>query len=142
MIKTGADVKVVRITDHLIKNEQEAARERKDIFSSFYSFESNFVSSYMRGMATLQIFEELPCEEPDCPEVRKHLHFCLHAHAQRHKPVNGKQVKKKKHSLIRIMFASSLLQDEQSDSGMVLPSEELKHLMWNNGTKNRKLSRW
>ncbi|XP_030254120.1 vascular endothelial growth factor receptor 1 isoform X2 [Sparus aurata] len=56
--------------------------------------------SYMRGMATLQIFEELPCEEPDSPE------------------------------------------DEQSDSGMVLPSEELKHLTWNNGTKNRKLSRF
>ncbi|XP_036934609.1 vascular endothelial growth factor receptor 1 isoform X2 [Acanthopagrus latus] len=56
--------------------------------------------SYMRGMATLQIFEELPCEEPDSPE------------------------------------------DEQSDSGMVLPSEELNHLTWNNGTKNRKLSRF
>uniref|UniRef100_UPI0037E70419 vascular endothelial growth factor receptor 1 isoform X1 n=1 Tax=Semicossyphus pulcher TaxID=241346 RepID=UPI0037E70419 len=56
--------------------------------------------SYMRGMATLQIFEELPCEEPDSPD------------------------------------------DEQSDSGMVLPSEELRHLMWNNNTKNRKLSRF
>ncbi|XP_051266110.1 vascular endothelial growth factor receptor 1 isoform X2 [Dicentrarchus labrax] len=56
--------------------------------------------SYMRGVATLQIFEELPCEEPDSPD------------------------------------------DEQSDSGMVLPSEELKHLTWNNGTKNRKLSRF
>ncbi|XP_044031605.1 vascular endothelial growth factor receptor 1 isoform X3 [Siniperca chuatsi] len=56
--------------------------------------------SYMRGMATLQTFEELPCQEPDSPD------------------------------------------DEQSDSGMVLPSEELKHLMWNNSTKNRKLSRF
>ncbi|XP_038583827.1 vascular endothelial growth factor receptor 1 isoform X1 [Micropterus salmoides] len=56
--------------------------------------------SYMRGMTTLQTFEELPCEEPDSPD------------------------------------------DEQSDSGMVLPSEELKHLTWNNGTKNRTLSRF
>ncbi|XP_062297945.1 vascular endothelial growth factor receptor 1 [Scomber scombrus] len=47
--------------------------------------------SYMRGMATLQTFEELPCKEPDSPD------------------------------------------DEQSDSGMVLPSEELKRLSWNNG---------
>ncbi|XP_071341314.1 vascular endothelial growth factor receptor 1 isoform X2 [Trachinotus anak] len=56
--------------------------------------------SYMRGMATLQTFEELPCEDPDNPD------------------------------------------DEQSDSGMVLPSEELKHMAWNNGTKTRKLSRF
>ncbi|XP_070709059.1 vascular endothelial growth factor receptor 1 [Pempheris klunzingeri] len=56
--------------------------------------------SYMRGVATLQIFEELPCEEPDGPD------------------------------------------DEQSDSGMVLPSEELKHVRWNNGTNNRKLRRF
>ncbi|XP_070841804.1 vascular endothelial growth factor receptor 1 isoform X2 [Chaetodon trifascialis] len=56
--------------------------------------------SYMTGMATLQIFEELPCEEPESPD------------------------------------------DEQSDSGMVLPSDELKHLTWNNGAKNRKLSRF
>ncbi|XP_020500898.2 vascular endothelial growth factor receptor 1 isoform X1 [Labrus bergylta] len=56
--------------------------------------------SYMRGMATLQIFEELPFEEPESPD------------------------------------------DEQSDSGMVLPSEELKHLTWNNSPKNRKLSRF
>ncbi|XP_076577551.1 vascular endothelial growth factor receptor 1 isoform X2 [Chaetodon auriga] len=56
--------------------------------------------SYMTGMATLQIFEELPCEEPQSPD------------------------------------------DEQSDSGMVLPSDELKHLTWNNGAKNRKLSRF
>ncbi|TMS16594.1 Vascular endothelial growth factor receptor 1 [Larimichthys crocea] len=56
--------------------------------------------SYMRGMATLQIFEELHCEELDSSD------------------------------------------DEQSDSGMVLPSEELKHLTWNNGAKNRKLSRF
>ncbi|XP_067434475.1 vascular endothelial growth factor receptor 1 isoform X1 [Thunnus thynnus] len=55
--------------------------------------------SYMRGMATLQTFEELPSKEPDTPE------------------------------------------DEQSDSGMVLPSEELKQLTWNNGTMNRKLGR-
>ncbi|XP_056220845.1 vascular endothelial growth factor receptor 1 isoform X2 [Seriola aureovittata] len=56
--------------------------------------------SYMRGMATLQTFEELPCEDPDNPD------------------------------------------DEQSDSGMVLPSEELKHMTWNNSTKTRKLSRF
>ncbi|KAM6971481.1 vascular endothelial growth factor receptor 1 [Tautogolabrus adspersus] len=56
--------------------------------------------SYMRGMATLQIFEELPFEEPESPD------------------------------------------DEQSDSGMVLPSEELKQLTWNNSPKNRKLSRF
>ncbi|XP_049913306.1 vascular endothelial growth factor receptor 1 isoform X1 [Epinephelus moara] len=56
--------------------------------------------SYMRGMATLQTFEELSCEEPDSPD------------------------------------------DEQSDSGMVLPSEELKDLTWNNDTMNKKLSRF
>lgn len=43
--------------------------------------------------------------------------------------------------LIRCPFVPSLLQDEQSDSGMVLPSEELKHLSWNNGTVSRKLGR-
>uniref|UniRef100_A0AAQ5ZDD6 receptor protein-tyrosine kinase n=1 Tax=Amphiprion ocellaris TaxID=80972 RepID=A0AAQ5ZDD6_AMPOC len=36
------------------------------------------LSSYMRGLATLETFEELPCEEADGPDVRKHLHFCLH----------------------------------------------------------------
>uniref|UniRef100_A0A7N8X0M2 receptor protein-tyrosine kinase n=1 Tax=Mastacembelus armatus TaxID=205130 RepID=A0A7N8X0M2_9TELE len=41
-----------------------------------------------------------------------------------------------------LMFALFLLQDEQSDSGMVLPSEELKHITWNKCTKNKKLSRW
>ncbi|XP_034562745.1 vascular endothelial growth factor receptor 1 isoform X2 [Notolabrus celidotus] len=56
--------------------------------------------SYMRGMATLQVFEELPCEEPDSPD------------------------------------------NEQSDSGMVLPSEELKRLTWNNSAKTKKLSRF
>ncbi|XP_039982500.1 vascular endothelial growth factor receptor 1 isoform X2 [Xiphias gladius] len=56
--------------------------------------------SYMRGMATLQTFEELSWEEADNPD------------------------------------------DEQSDSGMVLPSEELKQMTWNNGTKTRKLSRF
>ncbi|XP_014822635.1 PREDICTED: vascular endothelial growth factor receptor 1-like isoform X1 [Poecilia mexicana] len=55
--------------------------------------------SYMRGMATLQTFEELPCEEQD-----------------------GRD-------------------EEQSDSGMVLPSEELKHMTESNG-KNKKLSRF
>ncbi|KAM9712753.1 vascular endothelial growth factor receptor 1 isoform 1-T1 [Menidia menidia] len=55
--------------------------------------------SYMRGMATLQTFEELPCEE------------------------HGSQ------------------DDEQSDSGMVLPSEELRQMIKNN-TKNKKLSRF
>ena len=29
--------------------------------------------SYMRSMATLQVFEELPCKEPDCLDVR-HLY--------------------------------------------------------------------
>ncbi|KAM4533573.1 vascular endothelial growth factor receptor 1 isoform 2-T2 [Odontesthes bonariensis] len=55
--------------------------------------------SYMRDMATLQTFEELPCEEQDSPD------------------------------------------DEQSDSGMVLPSEELKRMMTSN-TKDKKLSRF
>uniref|UniRef100_A0A8D0CQA1 receptor protein-tyrosine kinase n=1 Tax=Sander lucioperca TaxID=283035 RepID=A0A8D0CQA1_SANLU len=39
------------------------------------------------------------------------------------------------------LLQARVQQDEQSDSGMVLPSEELKRLMWNNGTKNGKLSR-
>ncbi|KAM4606155.1 vascular endothelial growth factor receptor 1 [Polymixia lowei] len=52
---------------------------------------------YMRGMATLQTFEELPYKEPASPD------------------------------------------DEQCDSGMVLPSEELRHLPWNSETKKRKL---
>nr|XP_020455714.1 vascular endothelial growth factor receptor 1 isoform X2 [Monopterus albus] len=56
--------------------------------------------SYMRGMATLQTFEELPCEEPEN------------------------------------------FDDEQSDSGMVLPSEELKHMTWNNSTSTKKLRRF
>ncbi|KAM3860708.1 LOW QUALITY PROTEIN: vascular endothelial growth factor receptor 1 [Diretmus argenteus] len=54
--------------------------------------------SYMRGMAALQTFEELPCKEPTSPD------------------------------------------DEQCDSGMVLPSEELKRLTWSSGTKSRKPS--
>ncbi|XP_068199661.1 vascular endothelial growth factor receptor 1 [Antennarius striatus] len=56
--------------------------------------------SYVRGLDTLQVFEELPCEESDGPD------------------------------------------DGHSDSGMVLPSEELKHLACNNGAKNRKLNRF
>uniref|UniRef100_UPI003AADEB64 vascular endothelial growth factor receptor 1 n=1 Tax=Centroberyx gerrardi TaxID=166262 RepID=UPI003AADEB64 len=55
---------------------------------------------YMRGMAILQTFEELPCKEPANPD------------------------------------------DEQCDSGMVLPSEELKRLTWSGGTKSRKFSRF
>ncbi|XP_026217644.1 vascular endothelial growth factor receptor 1 isoform X2 [Anabas testudineus] len=55
--------------------------------------------SYMRGMATLQTFEEVPCKELDNSD------------------------------------------DEQSDSGMVLQSDEMKHVTWNNITKNKKLSR-
>ncbi|KAM9332626.1 vascular endothelial growth factor receptor 1 [Pholidichthys leucotaenia] len=55
--------------------------------------------SYMRGMATLQTFEEFPNEEPDGSD------------------------------------------GEQSDSGMVLPSEELKNMM-NISSKNKKLSRF
>ncbi|XP_047205627.1 vascular endothelial growth factor receptor 1 isoform X2 [Girardinichthys multiradiatus] len=55
--------------------------------------------SYMRGMATLQTFEELPCEEQDSRD------------------------------------------EEQSDSGMVLPSDELKQMIQSN-TKNKKLSRF
>ncbi|TNN88872.1 Vascular endothelial growth factor receptor 1 [Liparis tanakae] len=66
------------------------------------TFKENVLSvtnlSYMRGMATLQTFEELPYKEPD--------------------------------------------DDEQSDSGMVLPSEEMKRLTWNNGPTGRKLSRF
>ncbi|XP_029384470.1 vascular endothelial growth factor receptor 1 isoform X1 [Echeneis naucrates] len=54
--------------------------------------------SYMRGMATLQTFEELPCEDPDNIDA------------------------------------------EQSDSGMVLPSDELKHMTWNNSPNTSKLS--
>ncbi|XP_038149758.1 vascular endothelial growth factor receptor 1 isoform X1 [Cyprinodon tularosa] len=54
--------------------------------------------SYMRGMATLQTFEELPCKEQDT---------C----------------------------------DEQSDSGMVLPSEELNQMM-QGYTRNKNLSRF
>lgn len=38
----------------------------------------------MSGIATLQVFEELTCEEPDCPDVRTHLHFCLHARTNMH----------------------------------------------------------
>ncbi|XP_008304575.1 vascular endothelial growth factor receptor 1 isoform X1 [Stegastes partitus] len=56
--------------------------------------------SYMRGLATLETFEELPCEEADGPD------------------------------------------DEQSDSGMVLPSEELKHMLRNSSSMNEKLSRF
>lgn len=33
-------------------------------------------------------------------------------------------------------------QGEQSDSGMVLPSEELRHLMLDDGAEDAKLSRW
>ncbi|KAM6976853.1 vascular endothelial growth factor receptor 1 [Aplochiton taeniatus] len=54
--------------------------------------------SYMRSVATLQTFEELPCTELIGPD------------------------------------------DEQCDSGMVLPSEELTRLRWSNGTKSTKLS--
>ncbi|KAK2859469.1 hypothetical protein Q5P01_004089 [Channa striata] len=56
--------------------------------------------SYMRGMATLETFEELPCEESDNHD------------------------------------------DEQSDSGMVLPSEEMKRVTWNNSPNNKKFSRF
>ncbi|RVE58758.1 hypothetical protein OJAV_G00197900 [Oryzias javanicus] len=55
--------------------------------------------SYMRGMATLQTFEELHCEEQESSD------------------------------------------DEQSDSGMVLPSEELKSVMKSN-SKSKKVSRF
>lgn len=111
-----------------------------------FCFESN---SYMRGMATLQTFEEVPCKESDTCDVRKHLHFCLHAHTHAHRE---DETKMDPHFLSDMnhfrensnskMFASSLLQDEQSDSGMVLQSEEMKHLTWNNSTKNKKISRW
>ncbi|XP_006794621.1 vascular endothelial growth factor receptor 1 isoform X1 [Neolamprologus brichardi] len=56
--------------------------------------------SYMRGMATLQTFEHLPCEDQTTPD------------------------------------------DEQTDSGMVLPSEELKNMTKSNSSKHRKLSRF
>ncbi|XP_075906400.1 vascular endothelial growth factor receptor 1 isoform X2 [Nelusetta ayraudi] len=55
--------------------------------------------SYMRGLATLEVFEQPNCEEADSPD------------------------------------------DELSDSGMVLPSEELKHLTLKAGGKDMKLSR-
>lgn len=103
----------------------------------------------MRGMATLQTFEELPGKEPDSPDVRKHLHFCLHAKMYWNnicttifcftKKKNNPPPQKK--TLISCLFVCPLLQDEQSDSGMVLPSEELKHFSWNNGTMSRKLGR-
>ncbi|KAF3836506.1 hypothetical protein F7725_029064 [Dissostichus mawsoni] len=38
------------------------------------------------------------------------------------------------------LLQARVQQDEQSDSGMVLPSEELKHVTWNNCTKSEKLS--
>lgn len=56
--------------------------------------------SYMRGMATLQTFEELPCEDPDSSD------------------------------------------EERSDSGMILPSEEFKHMTRSNSPKTRTLSRF
>lgn len=100
----------------------------------------------MRGMATLQTFEELSCQEPDNPDVRKHSHFCLHAWIRQKRTLSklntflGKNYEWSGKPINSPMFASSLLQDEQSDSGMVLPSEELKHMTWSNSTK--KLSRW
>lgn len=115
---------------------------------SDFCFESES-NSYMRGMATLQTFEELPCQESDNREVRKHLHFCLHAHTHSHKGGRGKNGSSFLSELNRfivnsnsLMRESSLLQDEQSDSGMVLQSEEMKHVAWSNSTKNKKLSRW
>uniref|UniRef100_A0A3P8TQT1 receptor protein-tyrosine kinase n=1 Tax=Amphiprion percula TaxID=161767 RepID=A0A3P8TQT1_AMPPE len=39
------------------------------------------------------------------------------------------------------LLQARVLQDEQSDSGMVLPSEELKHMTRNSSTMNEKLSR-
>lgn len=50
---------------------------------SNFCFEFEF-NSYMRGMATLQTFEEVPCKESDNCNVREHLHFCLHAHTHTH----------------------------------------------------------
>uniref|UniRef100_A0A672ZR33 receptor protein-tyrosine kinase n=1 Tax=Sphaeramia orbicularis TaxID=375764 RepID=A0A672ZR33_9TELE len=44
--------------------------------------------------------------------------------------------------LLICMFFYLVLQDEQSDSGMVLPSEELKNLTRNSDTKNSRLNRW
>lgn len=46
----------------------------------------------MSGIATLQVFEELTREEPDYPDVRTHLHFCLHTHT--HIEKNNQQTKR------------------------------------------------
>lgn len=91
----------------------------------------------MRAVATLQTFEEVPCEEHEGSEVRNHLHFCLRANTTesitKHWTYNR---------WMTVCYRSFWLQEEQSDSGMVLPSEELKHLTWNKDTEGRKLSRW
>lgn len=112
---------------------------------SNFCFESES-NSYMRGMATLQTFEEVPCKELDNSDVRKHLHFCLHAHTH---TFRGGETKMDPHFCQGGISEETvtitpwcLLQDEQSDSGMVLQSDEMKHVTWNNITKNKKLSRW
>ncbi|XP_041717702.1 vascular endothelial growth factor receptor 1-like isoform X1 [Coregonus clupeaformis] len=40
------------------------------------------------------------------------------------------------------MCITGVFQDEQGDSGMVLPSGELKRLRWNSGSKSRSLTRF
>lgn len=44
------------------------------------------LSSYMRGLATIEVFEQQsePEKEPDSPDVRRHLHICLHAVTPKH----------------------------------------------------------
>lgn len=45
----------------------------------------------MRGMATLEVFEELSCKEPDSPDVRKTpslLLACPHTHTHRDDETN------------------------------------------------------
>ena len=146
MIKTHADAKVMRVTDHLIKKEQEAAWDSKDIFSSFFSFESNFFVCVQlhEGNGHTSDFWGTALRGARQPWSKKNTFTsaCMHTNTSTQTWMENRWNFFKKPSLIRVMFASSLLQDEQSDSGMVLPSEELNHLTWNNGTKNRKLSRW
>lgn len=59
-----------------LQTQQETGWESWEMYILYFESSSN-LSSYMRGMATLQTFEELPCKEPESPDVRKHLHFCL-----------------------------------------------------------------
>uniref|UniRef100_A0A667X8U3 receptor protein-tyrosine kinase n=1 Tax=Myripristis murdjan TaxID=586833 RepID=A0A667X8U3_9TELE len=68
-------------------------------------------------------------------QVRSHTH--MNAHTHMHRQHGDSELKT---SQTQRVLVSCVFQDEQSDSGMVLPSEELKHLVWGSSTKNRKLS--